>query len=388
MKLFMKDNLSKNIKNIQISGIRQFYNKAADYIGAISFTIGQPDFSVPQRIKEAMISSITENKTRYTSNAGLLELRSQICTYLMSMGIDYKIDEVCITVGGSEALMDSFAAILNTDDKVLVPNPGYPAYESCVSILGGKAVYYNLKDDFSIDFDNLKKIIDDEKPKAIVISYPSNPTGAVMTKYGKDELYKILKGRDIYIITDEMYSSLCFKEYNSIAQMKELKSKMIVIGGFSKMFCMTGLRIGYVCAEKYIMDEIMKVHQYNVSCAPSIAQYGAIEGLKSCQQDVKIMKNEFIKRRDYVFERLNAMGFDVLKPEGAFYMFPSIKKSGMKSNEFCERLLKEAGVAVVPGVAFGSAGEWHVRISYASSINELKNGLNRIEKWINGQHKE
>ncbi len=377
------NSISKNVSSIELSGIRKFYNKVVNYPDAISLTLGQPDFNVPKKIKEAMIQSIEENKTGYTSNAGIVELREEISKYLANLGIHYTAKETCITIGGSEALMDVFATLVNTGDKVLIPTPAYPAYESCVKILGGSIINYSLNDDFSINFDRLKKILEKEKPKLIVLSYPCNPTGAILSKEDSTNLFNLLKANDVLVLSDEIYASLCFeKDYYSIAQYKEIKDKVILIGGFSKMFSMTGLRIGYVCANTYFMNEIIKVHQYNVSCAPSISQWGACEGLKSCMEDVNYMKSKFMERRDYVFNRLKSLGFEVNLPKGAFYIFPSIKKFGMSSNDFCERLLKEGGVAIVPGSAFGPGGEGHVRISYAYSMEELKLSLSKIEKWL------
>lgn len=375
--------ISRNVQNIEISGIRKFFNKVVKYPDAISLTLGQPDFNVPERIKEAMIKAIEDNKTTYTSNAGILELRKEISTYLKTQHIDYHEDEICLTIGGSEGLMDVFTALLNPEDKVLIPTPAYPAYESCVKLLGGQIINYNLKEDFSINFDELEELISKEKPKVMVVSYPSNPTGAILSKEDNSKLYGIIKDTEIIVVSDEMYSSLCFEDnYYSIAQFNDIKNKVIAVGGFSKMFSMTGLRIGYVCAAEGFMEAIMKVHQYNVSCAPSIVQWGAYEGLKSCMSDVEYMRAEFIKRRDYLHDRFIKMGFEANLPMGAFYMFPSIKKFNIKSDEFCERLLKEAGVAVVPGSAFGTGGEGYMRISYAYSMEQLKEAADRIENWI------
>lgn len=375
--------ISRNVQSIEISGIRKFFNKVVKYPNAISLTLGQPDFNVPEKIKEAMINAINENKTTYTSNAGIIELRKEISSYLKTQHINYNENEICITVGGSEGLMDVFAALLDPSDKVLVPTPAYPAYESCVKLLGGDIVNYNLKEDFSIDFEELEKLILQEKPKVMVLSYPSNPTGAILSKEDNDKLHKIISENEIIVVSDEMYSALYFeKEYYSIAQFDDIKDKVIVVGGFSKMFSMTGLRIGYVCAIEEFMNSIMKVHQYNVSCAPSIVQYGAYEGLKNCMEDVEYMKKEFIKRRDYLYDRLTKMGFESNIPKGAFYMFPSIKKFNLKSEDFCERLLKEAGVAAVPGSAFGVGGEGYIRISYAYSMEQLKEASDRMENFV------
>lgn len=379
-----KNLISQNVKNIKISGIRKFYNKVSLYPGAISLTLGQPDFPIPEKIKIAMIKAIEQNKTTYTQNAGILELRNEISNYLKNLNIYYDPEEICITVGGSEALMDIFTTLVNHGDKVLIPTPAYPAYESCVKILGGSVINFNLKEDFSIDFDELERILKREKPKIIVLSYPSNPTGAILSKDDNKRLFNLLYKYNIFVVSDEMYASLCFKEdYYSIAQYEKIRDKVILIGGFSKMFSMTGLRIGYLCAHPTIIDELMKVHQYNVSCAPSIAQWGAYEGLLNCMEDVHYMKHEFIKRRDYIYNKLKSIGFHTNLPEGAFYIFPSIEKFSISSEEFCEKLLKEAGVAIVPGSAFGQGGEGHVRISYAYSMDKLKLCMNKLDHWIN-----
>jgi aminotransferase len=380
----MENKVSQRVKNIEISGIRKFYNKVAKVDGAISLTIGQPDFPVPDKIKKAMIDAINENKTGYTSNAGILELRQEISDNLKKDNIHFDADEICITVGGSEGIMSVFSAVLNPMDKVLIPTPAYPAYENCVRIAGGEVVNYELiSSDFSIHIENLKRLIKDCKPKAIVLSFPCNPTGAVLNKASRDELYNILKDEDIIIITDEMYSALTYSdEYYSMAQCKDLKKKVILINGFSKIFSMTGLRIGYVCASENFMNQIMKVHQYSVSCAPSIVQYGALEGLKSCTQDVEKMRLEFKKRRDFLYEGLTKLGFEVSLPQGAFYMFPAIGKYNMDSEVFCEKLLQNAKVAVVPGSAFGKGGEGYFRVSYASSIRDLDEALRRIKREV------
>lgn len=379
----IRNTLSKNVQSIEISGIRKFFNKVSKCPDAISLTLGQPDFDVPKKIKEAMIKAINDNKTTYTSNAGIVELRREISKYLKTLDINYSEEEICLTIGGSEGLMDVFTALLNPEDKVLIPTPAYPAYESCVKLLGARVVNYNLDSTFSIDFNELEKLIKIEEPKILVISYPCNPTGAILSKEHRDKLYKMVKENNIIIISDEIYSALCFQEnYYSISQFEDIKDRVIVVSGFSKMFSMTGLRIGYVCAEASLMNEIIKVHQYNVSCAPSIVQWGAYEGLRNCMKDVESMKQEFIKRRDYLYERLIKMGFKSNLPMGAFYMFPSIGKFNMKSEEFCERLLKEAGVAIVPGSAFGIGGEGYIRISYAYSMEQLKEAADRMEKWI------
>ncbi|WP_346887570.1 aminotransferase class I/II-fold pyridoxal phosphate-dependent enzyme [Clostridium sp. UBA1056] len=375
--------LSSSVDNIEISGIRKFYNKVAKIDGAISLTLGEPDFKMPVEIKEAIKRSIDEDKTTYTPNAGIEELREEISKYLKSLNIDFFKEEICVTVGGSEGLLSTFTGILNHGDKVLIPTIAYPAYENCVKILGGEVINYNLKEDLSIDMEELKRVVEQECPKVMVVSHPSNPTGRLMTKEQCDELFNILRDKDILIMSDEIYSSIIFGEFNSISQYKELKNKLVLIGGFSKMFSMTGMRTGYVCAPEWILKNIIKVHQYNVSCAPSIGQYGALEGLKKSMYHIDYIKANLKLRRDYVYDRLISMGLEVVRPEGAFYIFPSIKKLGFSSEEFCEKLLKDTKVAVVPGTAFGEGGEGYVRISYCYSMEDLKLALDFMEEWLN-----
>lgn len=376
--------MNNNVKNIEISGIRKFYNEVVKYENALSLTLGQPDFNVPSAVKMAMIKALEENKTEYTANAGLVDLREEICNYLNNLNIKYKSDEVCVTVGGSEGLYSTFQAILNPGEVILIPSIAYPAYKAIGDIIGAKVIEYKLKDDFTIDTEYLRKLLEDNKVKAMVVSYPSNPTGALMTKDLRDELYNVVKDEDIFIVSDEIYASLCYEEeYYSISQYEELKDRIVFIGGFSKMFSMTGLRVGFVCCSKEVIKEITKVHQYNVSCAASIAQYGALEGLRSSMTDVEYMRGEFEKRRDFVYDKLLNLGFECNKPKGAFYIFPSIKKFGMKSEEFCMKLLKEEKVACVPGNAFGEAGDDYMRISYSYSTEQLEDALNRIESFIN-----
>lgn len=374
--------MNNNVQSIQISGIRRFFNKVAEVPGALSLTIGEPDFPVPEEIKSAMIKAINNDKTKYTSNMGLVELRKELSSYLATQGIHYSTEEICITVGGSEGLFSVFNAIINPGDEVIIPSIAYPAYESIVKILGAKVLNCEVNEDFTLNIESIKRIIATNNPKVLVVSYPSNPTGAVLSKSDKEALWKIAEENNIIIVTDEMYSSLIFEEYHSIAENAALKDKIILVGGFSKMFSMTGLRIGYVCAADIYMKEILKVHQYIVSCASSIAQYGVYEGLKSSLYHVENAKKQLKERVDYAYKRLVGMGFEVTKPNGAFYIFPSIKKFGLSSEEFCERLLREAKVAVVPGSAFGLGGEGYMRISYCSSIEVLKESLDRMEQWV------
>lgn len=375
--------MNENLDRVKISGIRKFYNEVQKVEGAISLTLGQPDFKLPTSIEEGLVNAIQENKTTYTSNSGIVELREEISKYLLTKDIAYEADELCITVGGSEALFNIFTALLNKDDKVLIPTPAYPAYESIVTILGGTVVNYSLDNEFKIDVKDIKNKIKDMNIKYLVLSLPSNPTGAILSKEEKDELIELIKENDILVITDEIYESLCYDEYYSIAQCKEIKEKIIYVGGFSKMFSMTGLRIGYYACSQMLMNEIIKIHQYNVSCAPSICQWAVYNGLKYGLKDVSHMKEVFRTRKDMVVGKLKEMGLDVITPKGAFYVFPSIKKFNIPSEEFALRLLNEEKVACVPGTAFGIGGEGYLRISYCYSDDELIEALKRIEKFIN-----
>ena len=374
--------MNVNMKNVKISGIRKFYNEVQKVDGAISLTLGQPDFELPKAIKDGLIKAINENKTTYTSNLGIDELRNEISKYLNTKDISYNANEICITVGGSEALFNIFTALINKNDKVLIPTPAYPAYESIVTILGGEVVNYSLDEQFNINIDDIENKIKDMNIKYLVLSLPSNPTGAVLSKEEKEKLVRVIKDNDVIVITDEIYEALCYEEYYSVAQCKEIKEKIIYVGGFSKMFSMTGLRVGYYACSEYLMNEIIKVHQYNVSCAPSICQWAVYDGFKYGLNDVKYMKRIFSKRKDFVVNRLKEIGLDVVIPKGAFYVFPSIKKYNMSSEEFALRLLHEEKVACVPGTAFGNGGEGYLRLSYCYSDEELNESLNRLEKFI------
>lgn len=374
--------MNNNLKGIEISGIRKIYNEVQKVPGAISLTLGQPDFAVPRIIKDYMIKAIEEDNTVYTANAGVTELREAISNYLSHKGVHFSSDEICVTVGGSEALFSVFTALINKGDKVLIPTPAYPAYENIVKVLGGEVVNYVLKEDFSINIDKLESLIIKSKAKYIVLSLPSNPTGAVLTKEDKNSIIDLVKKYDITIITDEIYEALSYENYESVAQCEDILSNIIYISGFSKMFSMTGLRVGYFACKKSIYEEIMKVHQYNVSCATSISQYAAVAGLKYALDSVEEMKSILQERCNYVVNRLKDIGFDVQMPKGAFYVFPSIKKFNISSEEFCMRLLKEYKVACVPGNAFGIGGEGYIRISYCYSDEELKTALDKIELFI------
>ncbi|MFA6941600.1 MAG: aminotransferase class I/II-fold pyridoxal phosphate-dependent enzyme [Clostridiaceae bacterium] len=379
----MKDFISSRVKSVEISGIRKFYNLVSKYPGAISLTIGQPDFGIPEEAEKGIIDSIKRGETKYTANSGIKPLRNQISNYLKSLDIDFKEEEIIVTVGGSEGLYSSMTAVINPGDYVLIPEIAYPAYENITKILGGKAVYYKLNEDFSVDIADLEEKISKYDPKLLILSFPSNPTGAVLSKDDRDSIYKIIKKNDLLVLSDEIYASLCFSDFYSVSQYSEIKDNIILVGGFSKMFSMTGLRLGFVAASECLINNILKVHQYNVSCAASIVQYGALEGLKNSSCFVENMKKEFIRRRDFVYNSSRDMGLDVIMPKGAFYIFPSIKKFKMSSFDFAFDLLDKKNLAVVPGSAFSEGGEGYIRISYASSMDDLKLGMERLREYIN-----
>lgn len=374
--------MNRNLEEVRISGIRKFYNEVQKVEGAISLTLGQPDFKMPEVVKKALVEAVENNKTTYTENSGILELRTEISRYLKGKNINYDSNDICVTVGGSEALFTIFTALINEGDKVLIPTPAYPAYESIVKILGGKVVNYSLNDDFTINVEEIKEFIEKEKIKYLVLSLPSNPTGAILSKEEKESLIKIIKDNDLIVISDEIYEALCYDEYNTVAQDDDVLEKLIYINGFSKMLSMTGLRVGYFACKKEMMNELMKVHQYNVSCAPSISQWAVVGGLRDGLEDVLKMKSVFEKRREFVVNELKALGLDVIEPKGAFYVFPSIKKFNISSEEFCLRLLHEYKVACVPGSAFGEGGEGYIRISYCYSDEQLKAALIKIKDFI------
>jgi len=376
--------INKNVEKIEITGIRKFFNKVKDVEDAISMTIGQPDFPVPQAIKEEMIEAINKNKSGYTKNEGVLELREAISKYLLNQNINYSPDEICITTGGSEAIFSSIQGIINEGETILVPDPAYPAYEGCIKMQGGNIRRYSLTEEFQPNFSEIEDILANEKNiKGIIISYPCNPTGSILSKESFNKFIEVLKNRDIVIISDEMYSSIIYdEEYFSLAQCKEIADRIILIGGFSKIFSMTGLRVGYFCAKGQMLNKIKVVHQHNVTCAPSIAQWGALAGLKLSMEEVTHRIVEFKRRRDYICDRLGEMGIKVQVPKGAFYIFIDMSFTKIKSEELCDRLLYEQKVALVPGSAFGEKGESFVRLSYCYSMKELEEGINRIETWL------
>lgn len=382
----MRDPLSSKIVNIQPSGIRKFFDIVSEMKDAISLGVGEPDFDTPWHIREEGIYSLEKGRTIYTSNSGLIELRKEICNYLhRRFHIDYDYDhEVMVTVGGSEAIDIALRAMLDPGDEVLVPQPSYVSYVPCVTLADGVPVIIELqeKDDFKLTKQQLLDSIT-EKTKVLILPFPNNPTGSIMTYDDLKEIVDVIIEKDLYVISDEIYSELTYgSEHVSIASFPGMRERTIVINGFSKSYAMTGWRLGYAAGPERILKQMLKIHQFAIMCAPTTSQYAAIEALKNGDSDVSIMRESYNERRRYLLKALRDMGFECFEPFGAFYVFPSIKKFGMTSDEFANRLLSEEKLAVVPGTAFGDSGEGFLRISYAYSIEELKTALDRLEHFI------
>lgn len=381
----MEDKVNGRVRSIQISGIRRFFNKVKDYPGAVSLTIGQPDFPTPQHVKDAGKAAIDHNYTAYTANAGLLELRQAIAGYVAEK-YDLHYDpetEVITTVGASEAIDLAFRTILEPGDEVILPGPAYPGYAAPIVLAGGKPVYVDTRDtDFKMTARQIAEHLT-ERTKAVVIPYPSNPTGCVLSADEVAAIAELLRSRSVFVISDEIYSELIYgQKHISIASYPGMKDKTLVINGLSKSHAMTGWRMGYILADRTIADQLIKVHQYGISCITSITQYAAIEALTAGKNDAEPMRREYKKRLDYVIGRLEDMDVEVVRPSGAFYVFPSIRKFGLTSEDFALKLLDQERLAAVPGSAFSSYGEGYLRLSYAYSIDVLKEGLDRLERFV------
>lgn len=388
----MKHLLSETVKDIPKSGIREFFDIAKKVEGVISLSVGEPDFHTPLQIKQAAIDAISDSKTFYTENLGIVPLREAIAKYTKdSLGVSYDpSNEVIVTVGASQAIDLIMRTVLNPNDEVILLSPCYVMYEPCVRLCGAKPVHIILKEenDFKLTYDDLKNAITD-KTKLILINYPSNPTGGVMTKEDYDKLIPLFEKHDLAIITDEIYAELLYEGVHvSLAQYPSIKDKVLIVNGFSKAYAMTGYRIGYVLGNKDIIEAMCKIHQYTIMNVTTSSQYAALAAMEYSYDDVERMRDDFLKRRNYLVNNLNRIGLKCPMPKGAFYVFPSIKSTGLTSYEFCIRLVNEEKIAVVPGNAFGESGEGHIRISYAYSINELKEAIIRIEKFINKLNQE
>lgn len=383
----MRNPLSEKIVQVEPSGIRKFFDVANEMKDAISLGVGEPDFDTPWRIREEGIYSLERGRTFYTSNAGLQELKDEICKYInrkVHATYDSK-HETIVTVGGSEAIDIAFRAMLDPGDEVLIPQPSYVSYVPCAFMADGVPVPVELKaeNDFKLTVKDLEAVTT-PKAKILVMPFPNNPTGAIMTKEDLEPIVEFVLEHDLFVLSDEIYSELSYQgEHVSIASFPGMKERTLLINGFSKGFAMTGWRLGYVCGPQIIVEQMLKMHQFAIMCAPTNSQYAAVEGLRHCEDEVVKMRDAYNKRRRFLMHEFQRMGIECFEPFGAFYVFPSIREFGMKSEEFATRLLMEEKVAVVPGTAFGACGEGFLRISYAYSLEDLKEALGRLETFIN-----
>ena len=383
----MRNPLSKTVVELQPSGIRKFFDVVSEMPDAISLGVGEPDFDTPWHIREEGMYALEKGRTFYTSNSGLKELRQEICNYLKRRaGIEYNYEnEIIITVGGSEAIDIGLRAMIDPGDEVLIPQPSYVSYLPCVKMAYGVPVIIELKEEneFRLTAEQLEEAITD-KTKILIMPFPNNPTGAIMEKDDLEKIAKICIEKDIFVISDEIYSELTYKgTHTSIASIPGMQERTIVINGFSKAYAMTGWRLGYAAGPKEIISQMTKIHQYAIMCAPTNSQYAAVEALKYGDRDVEEMREAYNQRRRYLMHRFKEMGLECFEPFGAFYVFPNIKKFGLSSDEFATQLLKEEKIAVVPGTAFGDCGEGFLRISYAYSLENLKIALGRVENFVN-----
>ena len=382
----MRNAISKKIEGIQPSGIRKFFDVVREMPDAISLGVGEPDFDTPYSVREEGIYALEKGRTFYTSNAGLKELRQEISRYLMrKYSLDYDADnEIMVTVGGSEAIDVALRCMVDPGDEVLIPTPCYVSYLPCAVMADAvpKMIELKAENQFKLTRQELIDSITD-KTKILMLAFPNNPTGAIMTREELEELVPVIIEHDLYVISDEIYSELTYdNKHCSIASLPGMKERTVTINGFSKAFAMTGWRLGYACAPKEIMKQMIKLHQFAIMCAPTNSQFAAVEALRNCDDDVDRMVEAYNQRRRFLLNSFKEMGIDCFEPFGAFYVFPSIAKFGMTSEEFANRLLREQKLAVVPGTAFGECGEGFVRISYAYSIENLKQGMDRIRKFI------
>lgn len=382
----LEDMILDNVKNMPPSGIRKYFDMINEMKDVISLGVGEPDFVTPWNVREAGIYSLEKGHTHYSSNAGFIELRHEISKYLnRRYGLNYNpVDQIIVTVGGSEGIDIALRALVGPGDEVIVPEPSFVAYKGCTAFTGATAKVINLRaeDEFKLTAQLLEKAIT-PRTKVLIIPFPNNPTGAVMTREELAPLVDILKDRDIVVLSDEIYSELSYgEEHVSIASFPEMRDKTLVINGFSKAYAMTGWRLGYVCGHPILVEAMKKIHQYAIMCSPTTAQYAAIEALRNSDRDVQEMVKEYNRRRRVMVNGFRKMKLDCFEPLGAFYLFPSIKSTGLTSDEFCERLLLEEKVLVVPGNAFGDCGEGFIRACYASSYENITEALNRIERFV------
>ena len=388
----MRNPLSQTIVNIKPSGIRKFFDIVSEMKDAISLGVGEPDFDTPWHVRDEGIYSLEKGRTFYTSNSGLNELKEEISNYLdRRCHVHYNPkNEIIVTVGGSEGIDIAMRAILDPGDEVLIPQPSYVSYEPCCLLAGGKPVVIELKaeNEFRLTKQELLDAITD-KTKLLVLPFPNNPTGAIMEKEDLEEIAEVIIEKDIFVLSDEIYSELSYKgDHVSITSLPGMKERTILINGFSKAYAMTGWRLGYACGPKEIIEQMLKIHQFAIMCAPTTSQYAAVEAMKNGDEDVAKMREAYNQRRRFLMHAFREMGLECFEPYGAFYVFPCIKEFGMTSEEFATRFLEEEKVAVVPGTAFGDCGEGFLRISYAYSLDNLKIALNRMAHFVDRLRQE
>ena len=387
----MRNPLADKVTTIKPSGIRKFFDIVQEIDDAISLGVGEPDFDTPWHIRDEGIYSLEKGRTFYTSNSGLKDLRTEVCNYLKrTQHVTYEqASQVFITVGGSEAIDLAMRAMVNPGDEVLIPQPSYVSYEPCAILADAKPVIINLKEENEFRLtpeEILEKVTD--RTKLLVLPYPNNPTGAVMEKKDLEAIAKVIIDKDLFVITDEIYSELTYNgKHTSIVSLPGMQERCILINGFSKAYAMTGWRLGYACGPENIIGQMIKIHQFAIMCAPTTSQYAGVEALRNGDDDVAMMREEYNRRRRYLLHEFKEMGLQCFEPYGAFYVFPCIKQFGMTSDEFATRLLKEEKLAVVPGTAFGDSGEGYIRISYAYSLEDLKKAIGRLKEFIAGLQK-
>lgn len=386
----MDNFISQKVNSISPSGIRKFFDLLSSLEGVISLGVGEPDFVTPWHIREAATYSLERGYTMYTSNYGMLELRQELAGYLeRHYGISYQHEwEILVTVGVSEGLDLAMRAILNPGDEVIIPEPWYVSYPPCVILAGGIPVFAptSKQNNFALKAEDVEPLIN-KQTKAILIGYPSNPTGAVMPREELSKIAKLAQKYNILVVSDEIYARLVYGvEHTCFASLPGMREQTILLGGFSKAFAMTGWRIGYIAANQQLIEAMVKIHQYTMLCVPTMSQMAAIEALRSGEDDVDKMVKEYDRRRKFIVKRLNEIGLPCFEPKGAFYAFPSIEATGMNSEEFAERLLMEERVAVVPGSAFGQCGEGFVRCCYATSLANIEEALKRMGRFVKKNH--
>lgn len=383
----MRNPLADKVVEIKPSGIRKFFDIVSEMKDAISLGVGEPDFDTPWHIRDEGIYSLERGRTFYTSNAGLKELRQEVCNYMKRKnGLDYQWDkEVLITVGGSEAIDMGLRAMINPGEEVLIPQPSYVSYEPCAILAGAKPVIINLKaeNEFRLTAKELEDAITD-KTKVLILPFPNNPTGAIMERKDLEAIAEVILKHDIFVMSDEIYAELTYGvQHVSIASLPGMQERTVLINGFSKAYAMTGWRLGYACGPADIIQQMTKIHQFAIMCAPTTSQYAAVEALKNGDGDIEEMRMAYNQRRRYLMNAFKEMGLECFEPYGAFYVFPCIREFGMTSEEFATRFLEEEKVAVVPGTAFGDCGEGFLRISYAYSLENLKVAIGRLERFVN-----